>query len=445
MKKPILLLLGLGLSFLSVVAQDITVFNFEDVQPAISGTPSEGFVSAVNPTKDAVNGSNNAGMYTHKAQWNDVSISIPNIDTRLYPSYEIKCYSPSSITKQVYVACFSATGAQLDWYQQSITTAGAWIKFTRNVSFGQQKIARIIVSFDRNNAYTGTTLENTVYFDDLIFKKTAVTDLTLYNENFSGGFATWEGTKTAVIPSSRNGKWFGGVNAVTPSDAPFTIINSYSLNGRSCELLLAPSATATSPGPVVTFSGVDLSGFDNLKLNIAANWPNVTAEATDFNNAGLDPALKTPKLEMQSGTGTWVTIPLTALKAEGWSNDIQTFNLSTYALGSNVTTLNYRLTSAPNLTTVFYNMTITGRIPTGISTEVANVQSLKNIFYPNPAKDFISVNSGVCQVKIFDLQGHEVLNVLNPTKIDVSKLQPGIYVLNANTKSEVINSKLVIR
>ena len=51
----------------------------------------------------------------------------------------------------------------------------------------------------------------------------------------------------------------------------------------------------------------------------------------------------------------------------------------------------------------------------------------------------------ISQVKIFDLQGHEVLNVRNPTSIDVSKLQPGIYVLNANTMFEVINSKLVIK
>jgi hypothetical protein len=443
MKKPILLLLGLGLSFLSVVAQDITVFNFEDVQPTISGYAGEGFASAANPTKDAVNGSDNAGMYTHKAQWNDVSITT-NIDTRIYSSYEFKCYSPVSITGKVTVACFSATGVQLDWYDQAITTAGAWFKFTRNVAFGQQKIARIIVSFNRNSTYTGTQNDNTVYFDDLIFKKSLVTDLTLYNESFAGGFQTYEGTKT-VAPSTRNGKWLGGVNATTPGDATITLIQSYSLNSRSSELLLAPSAAATSPGPVVTFSGVDLTGFDNLKLQIAANWPNVTAEATDFNNAGLAAALKTPKLEMQSGSGSWVSIPLTALKAEGWSNDIQNFDLSTYALGSNVSTLNYRLTSAPNLSTVFYNMKITGRIPTGPTTEVANVQSLKNTFYPNPAKDFISVNSEVSQVKIFDLQGHVVINVSNPTRIDISKLQPGIYVLNANTKSEVINSKLVIR
>jgi hypothetical protein len=362
MKKIITLIIGVLFSLIYCTAQDYTVFNFENVQPAIMPTPADGFALAANPTKDAVNGSNNAGIYTHTGQWRDVSISTPNIDTRLYSSYEVKCYSPSSTTGQVYVACFGPTGTQLDWFQQNITTAGTWIKFTRNVSF-TQKIARVMVSFNRNNAYAGTALDNTVYFDDLIFKKIAGgPDYTLYNEDFAGGYATWQGTQT-VTPSSQNGKWLGKVNATTPGDATITLLKSWSLNSRQAELLLAPSAAATAPGPVVTFSGVDLAGFRNLKLNIAANWPNVTAEATDFNNAGLAAALKTPKLEMQSGSGSWVSIPLTALKAEGWSNDIQTFNLSTYALGSGVSTLNFRLTSAPNLTTVFYNMTITGQVP----------------------------------------------------------------------------------
>lgn len=440
MKKPILLLLGLCLSILFSNAQDYTVFNFEDVQPANVGSWSDTFASAANPTKDAVNGSNNAGLYTHKSAWSDVSINTPNLDTRLYTSYEIKYYSPVATSGAVSIACFSTDGTQLDWVEPQVTAAGVWVKFTRTIAF-TKKISRVMVAFKRSSGAAGNDNDK-VYFDDFIFKKLAGPDYTLYNENFRAGYPWYDGT-AVVAPSTRNGKWSGGVNATTPSDAAITLVKNWNID-RERELLLAPSAAITSAGPVVTFSGVDVAGFDNLKFQVGAAWPNVTAESADFNNAGLDVALKTPKLELQSGAGSWVSIPLVPLVVEPATASVQTFDLSNYTLGSNVTTMNIRLTSAPNLTTVFYNMMITGRIPSGITTDISTNQLQKISFYPNPAKDFIVFNSKINQVRIFDLQGHEVLNVFNLNKIDIRNLKSGIYIISAKAITGVVNSKLII-
>lgn len=363
MKKSITTIIGIYLGLFYCSAQDYTVFNFENVQPANVGSWSDTFVSSANPTKDAVNGSNNAGLYTHKSAWSDVSINTPNLDTRIFGSYEIKYYSPLATSGAISIACFSADGTQLDWVEPQVTAAGVWVKYTRTVSFAK-RISRVMVAFKRSSGAAGNDNDK-VYFDDFIFNKTGVgPDYTIYNENFAGGYATWQGTQT-VTPSSQNGRWLGKVNASTTGDASIVLYKNYSIE-RQSELLLAPSAAATSPGPVVTFSGVDLAGYNNLKLQIGADWAAgmSATEVADFNNSGLAASLKTPKLELQSGSGSWVSIPLLPLRSEGWNSLIQTFDLSTYGLGSGVSTLNFRLTSAPNLTTVFYGMKITGRIPT---------------------------------------------------------------------------------
>lgn len=56
--------------------------------------------------------------------------------------------------------------------------------------------------------------------------------------------------------------------------------------------------------------------------------------------------------------------------------------------------------------------------------------------YPNPAKDFITINllaSGSDEIKVYDILGNEVLsqNVYSGDRIDVSSLPKGIYILRS--------------
>jgi hypothetical protein len=67
--------------------------------------------------------------------------------------------------------------------------------------------------------------------------------------------------------------------------------------------------------------------------------------------------------------------------------------------------------------------------------------------YPNPAKNFIQINTDVSEINaasIFTLEGKQVLTVTNTNQIDISNLTSGIYLVKIKgEKSETIK-KLVI-
>lgn len=76
----------------------------------------------------------------------------------------------------------------------------------------------------------------------------------------------------------------------------------------------------------------------------------------------------------------------------------------------------------------------------------------ENIFsiYPNPSNDFITITSTNNQeeivVNIFDISGKQILkNSLVKNKIDVSNLNPGVYIIKLSQNNKIENRKLVIQ
>ena len=70
------------------------------------------------------------------------------------------------------------------------------------------------------------------------------------------------------------------------------------------------------------------------------------------------------------------------------------------------------------------------------------------LIYPNPAKDFIilkNINSKniIKQVRIFNLNGQLVCHKKMKTKIDISQLPKGVYILRIGLKEEEIHYKLI--
>ncbi len=68
-------------------------------------------------------------------------------------------------------------------------------------------------------------------------------------------------------------------------------------------------------------------------------------------------------------------------------------------------------------------------------------------FYPNPTQNFIFLNykiNDVERVRIFDLNGKEVLSTKPLLKINISELNKGIYLLQIESKTSVYQSQLVI-
>jgi hypothetical protein len=66
--------------------------------------------------------------------------------------------------------------------------------------------------------------------------------------------------------------------------------------------------------------------------------------------------------------------------------------------------------------------------------------------YPNPATEFIILDlTGVKSLRVFDLQGREVMNIISPetNKIDISGLPSGIYSVRAESGKGISTGRFV--
>lgn len=85
-----------------------------------------------------------------------------------------------------------------------------------------------------------------------------------------------------------------------------------------------------------------------------------------------------------------------------------------------------------------------GQSTTGEGEETEDLQSL--VLYPNPGEDVVHLSSPelIRSVEVFDSQGSLVLQIDEPTDIDISALPPGIYNFRLiSTGDKLINRRLV--
>jgi|GEM_PF-2243317 len=71
------------------------------------------------------------------------------------------------------------------------------------------------------------------------------------------------------------------------------------------------------------------------------------------------------------------------------------------------------------------------------------------VIYPNPTSDFLNISSEknltIKNVSIFDQQGKLILNITNScSKIDVSHIQSGLYIVQITTENRTIFQKLIV-
>lgn len=126
-----------------------------------------------------------------------------------------------------------------------------------------------------------------------------------------------------------------------------------------------------------------------------------------------------------------------------WVTNTMTFTATTTEVVIYVRSLN----SIDGATEVFYD---------NISLQLDATASTKDILasnfniYPNPAKDFINIKSSsaaISSVKIYDLLGKQVRaeDNLQNSKIDVSDIASGIYLMKINSNLGSLTRKIVIR
>jgi hypothetical protein len=93
----------------------------------------------------------------------------------------------------------------------------------------------------------------------------------------------------------------------------------------------------------------------------------------------------------------------------------------------------------------FDNYMLTAKNTTVLATKEAVAEENNISVYPNPASDFITIQSksGITKVEIFDTTGRSINAKLDHDIIDVRNLNPGIYMLNIETKGDKFYKKFI--
>lgn len=87
------------------------------------------------------------------------------------------------------------------------------------------------------------------------------------------------------------------------------------------------------------------------------------------------------------------------------------------------------------------------RYPTYIPTDIQSTVNDDEIsIYPNPASDFIKIDSPAnFTVEIYNLTGQKLLTIQDQSIINLDKYQPGVYFVNIEVGKETITRKLIKR
>ena len=97
----------------------------------------------------------------------------------------------------------------------------------------------------------------------------------------------------------------------------------------------------------------------------------------------------------------------------------------------------------------FYNFN--GQFPSVTNCNVLDIEHNEFIvpkisFSPNPAQDEIEFSCIVNSVNIYDLNGRLIENsILNGTRMDISDIEEGLYIINIESENGFFSSKLIVK
>ncbi len=78
------------------------------------------------------------------------------------------------------------------------------------------------------------------------------------------------------------------------------------------------------------------------------------------------------------------------------------------------------------------------------ATNIKNIDYINVSIFPNPVSNSLTINGEYSKVNIFDLYGKNVLSSTPKEKIDISKLNNGIYLVKINNKTAISINKIII-
>lgn len=99
-------------------------------------------------------------------------------------------------------------------------------------------------------------------------------------------------------------------------------------------------------------------------------------------------------------------------------------------------------TSALNVPIQFVGATFDSTLDIEKDVLLSNAISI----YPNPASDYISINSTIEleRIQLYDLLGKQVISTVETEQIEISHLPVGVYLLKAFSESGTITKKIII-
>jgi beta-glucanase (GH16 family) len=229
--------------------------------------------------------------------------------------------------------------------------------------------------------------------------------------------------KSLIIPNLTPNTYY--VFSVSASDATGNnaINNSIILNATTTAVLQC-SGTDTQAQQGSFSLGYNYT-FETIGTDVK-----ITFELLDTNRVGVVAYL-------------WKQSPFSEVQMTNVSGLTFTKTITGQTLGS---TINYgvKFAYAGGLSVTKYVSYVVGSNCTFGTNSTAE---LVQFYFPNPTSDYVTItsNQSIEKVEIHDLLGNMVLNTsINTSKVDVTNLSKGIYLLTAYSESEKSTKKIVI-
>lgn len=363
--------------------------------------------------------------------------------------YDIYLVKTDSAGNQQWQKTFGGTGTEYGYCVKTLPDSG-FILCGSTTSFGAGGTDAMLIKTDASgNAvwtkYFGATGNDGVYS----LARTSDHGFVLAGYTFNFG-AVSDNAWIIKTDSAGNQQWaehFGGngseraMSIVQDVNHDFVFSGySNSYGGGSQDFYLVRLDSAGTLLQDTVLGGMS----DDKSFGIAACADQgfiLTGQTASYGNGGLDLfVIKTDSVFNQDWSSNF----------GGFDND-QGFNILPTNNGGYITignTWSYATFGFPYSDIFVVKLDSTG-FADGISTFNSNESMLS--IYPNPAKDFISIQTGLTNETIFvtisDMTGRTVFqqefDITNPT-INISGLNPGLYAVNVKTK-EINRSGMFVK
>jgi len=274
---------------------------------------------------------------------------------------------------------------------------------------------------------------------------------THYQTSGSDWWSTWSGSSASTFSGNggiggnvQDGKWYGfSYGFSNPSmQAPVTPIPAYSSLWYNASQITNWIGTGTNKSLVVVDFGTDnaTGNANSFVFGIQYNGTITAEQALQL----IDNNLSTFNFSSASNQ-------VSSLSFNSLSGNVSGSNTWKLYKGTNLSNwkTNPDLSSVTLSNNDWFGLSFGTRRPftpteANATLSVSNAVKEKFAIYPNPASDFITIDTkeNIKEVNIYSISGQKVLNTQNH-KINIQNLQPGVYLVEIKTGQSVTTHKII--